>query len=115
MTQPERTQWRSRLGFVLAASGSAIGLGNIVFFGASAYKFGGGAFYLPYLVALENVHDVSRDHIDTIGIHQRVDCWFQLTRAIHPKRLLAPGLCGNGHRSVWRCRIVLKVLLGNLL
>ncbi len=47
-----RGQWKSQLGFILAASGSAIGLGNIVFFSANAYKFGGGAFYLPYLIAL---------------------------------------------------------------
>lgn len=47
-----RGQWKSRVGFILAASGSAIGLGNIVFFSANAYKFGGGAFYLPYLFAL---------------------------------------------------------------
>ncbi len=47
-----RGLWGSKLGFVLAASGSAIGLGNIVFFGANAYKFGGGAFYVPYLIAL---------------------------------------------------------------
>ena len=47
-----RGQWSSKVGFVLAASGSAIGLGNIVFFGANAYNFGAGAFYLPYLVAL---------------------------------------------------------------
>ena len=47
-----RSQWSSRLGFILAASGSAIGLGNIVFFSANAYKFGAGAFYLPYLLAL---------------------------------------------------------------
>lgn len=52
MAQAERGRWGSRLGFILAASGSAIGLGNIVFFGANAYKFGGGAFYVPYLVAL---------------------------------------------------------------
>lgn len=48
----ERGAWRSRLGFVLAASGSAVGLGNIVFFASSAYEHGGGAFYLPYLLAL---------------------------------------------------------------
>ena len=48
----ERGIWGSRLGFILAASGSAIGLGNIVFFSANAYKYGGGAFYVPYLVAL---------------------------------------------------------------
>jgi len=47
-----RSVWGSKLGFVLAASGSAIGLGNIVFFGANAYRFGGGAFYVPYFAAL---------------------------------------------------------------
>lgn len=46
-----RSQWGSKVGFVLAASGSAIGLGNIVFFSANAYKYGGGAFYIPYIVA----------------------------------------------------------------
>lgn len=40
------------MGFILAAAGSAIGLGNIVFFSANAYRFGAGAFYLPYLFAL---------------------------------------------------------------
>lgn len=48
----ERGRWGSKLGFILAASGSAIGLGNIVFFSANAYAYGGGAFYLPYLFAL---------------------------------------------------------------
>lgn len=48
----ERGQWQSRIGFIMAAAGSAIGLGNIVFFGANAYKYGAGAFYLPYLIAL---------------------------------------------------------------
>jgi neurotransmitter:Na+ symporter, NSS family len=47
-----RSKWGSKVGFILAASGSAIGLGNIVFFSANAYKFGSGAFYLPYLFAL---------------------------------------------------------------
>ena len=48
----ERAQWKSKVGFILAASGSAIGLGNVVFFSANAYKFGAGAFYIPYLIAL---------------------------------------------------------------
>ncbi len=48
----ERGVWSSKLGFVLAASGSAIGLGNIVFFASNAYQFGGGAFYVPYFIAL---------------------------------------------------------------
>lgn len=51
MSQPRRN-WQSKLGFILAASGSAIGLGNIVFFSSNAYQYGGGAFYLPYFLAL---------------------------------------------------------------
>ncbi len=51
MSQP-RKNWQSKLGFILAASGSAIGLGNIVFFSSNAYQYGGGAFYLPYFLDL---------------------------------------------------------------
>lgn len=44
-----RTSWGSRLGFVLAAAGSAIGLGNIWKFPYITGKNGGGAFVLVYL------------------------------------------------------------------
>ncbi|QTN00208.1 sodium-dependent transporter [Sediminibacillus dalangtanensis] len=47
-----RSQWGTRLGFLLAAMGSAIGLGNIWRFPYTAYENGGGAFFLPYLFAL---------------------------------------------------------------
>src|SRR5690606_7556349 len=47
-----RPQWGTRMGFILAAAGSAIGLGNIWRFPAVAYENGGGAFFLPYLFAL---------------------------------------------------------------
>ncbi len=47
-----RAQWGTRLGFILAASGSAIGLGNIWRFPGVAYDSGGGAFLVPYLFAL---------------------------------------------------------------
>jgi NSS family neurotransmitter:Na+ symporter len=49
---PHREQWATRAGFLLAAIGSAIGLGNIWRFPYVAYENGGGAFLLPYLVAL---------------------------------------------------------------
>ncbi len=47
-----RDQWGSRAGFVLAAIGSAIGLGNIWRYPYVAYENGGGAFLLPYFIAL---------------------------------------------------------------
>lgn len=48
----QREQWGSRAGFVLAAVGSAIGLGNIWRFPYMAYENGGGAFIIPYIFAL---------------------------------------------------------------
>ncbi|MGI5901061.1 MAG: sodium-dependent transporter [Desulfitobacteriia bacterium] len=48
----KRAQWGTRAGFVFAAIGSAIGLGNIWRFPGVAYENGGGAFFLPYLFAL---------------------------------------------------------------
>ena len=50
--EQKREQWGSRLGFVLAAIGSAIGLGNIWRFPYVAYKNGAGAFLIPYIFAL---------------------------------------------------------------
>src|SRR5262245_4781239 len=48
----EKQQWGTRMGFILAAVGSAVGLGNIWRFPYTAYDNGGGAFFLPYLFAL---------------------------------------------------------------
>lgn len=45
----KRGEWTSRAGFVLAASGSAIGLGNIWKFPYITGEHGGGAFVLVYL------------------------------------------------------------------
>ncbi len=49
---PKREQWASRLGLVLAMAGNAVGLGNFLRFPAQAAKNGGGAFLIPYIVAL---------------------------------------------------------------
>ena len=48
----DRGHWKSKFGFILAIIGSAVGLGNIWRFPYVAYKNGGGAFMIPYAVAL---------------------------------------------------------------
>ena len=47
-----RERWSSRSIFILAAVGSAVGLGNAWRFPGQAFSNGGGAFLIPYFVAL---------------------------------------------------------------
>lgn len=47
-----REHWGSRFGFILAASGSAIGLGNLWKFPYITWANDGGAFVLVYLIAI---------------------------------------------------------------
>jgi len=48
----KRERWTSRSSFIMAAIGSAIGLGNIWRFPYVAYANGGSAFLIPYVLAL---------------------------------------------------------------
>lgn len=52
MSNTKRDTWASRGTFILAAIGSAVGLGNAWRFPGLAAKHGGGAFLLVYMVAL---------------------------------------------------------------
>ena len=52
METKERSTWGSNATFILAAIGSAVGLGNAWRFPGLAAKHGGGAFLLVYLVAM---------------------------------------------------------------
>ncbi len=47
-----RENWESRAGFILAAIGSAVGLGNVWRFPHEAYSNGGSAFLVPYIIAM---------------------------------------------------------------
>lgn len=47
-----KERWASRIGLVLAMAGNAVGLGNFLRFPAQAAQNGGGAFLIPYIVAL---------------------------------------------------------------
>lgn len=51
MTESQQ-RWGSRLGVILAVAGSAVGLGNFLRFPGNAAQNGGGAFMIPYFIAL---------------------------------------------------------------
>lgn len=48
----QREHWASKIGFVLAAAGSAVGLGNIWRFPYKAGEYGGGAFVVVYIISV---------------------------------------------------------------
>ncbi|MCD6378095.1 MAG: sodium-dependent transporter [Planctomycetes bacterium] len=50
--EEQRENWGSRAGFILAAIGSAVGLGNLWGFPYKVYAHGGGAFLIPYIIAM---------------------------------------------------------------
>ncbi|MEC4727375.1 sodium-dependent transporter [Shewanella sp. D64] len=52
MSSTESTHFSSRIGFIMAAAGSAVGVGNIWGFPTQAATHGGGAFLLVYLVLI---------------------------------------------------------------
>src|ERR687897_3424858 len=48
----QKQEWGTRVGVILAVAGSAVGLGNFLRFPGQAAANGGGAFMIPYFVAL---------------------------------------------------------------
>jgi len=49
---PSASTWKSQAGYIWALIGSAVGFANVLSFSAQVYKNGGGAFLIPYVLAL---------------------------------------------------------------
>lgn len=52
MSNIHETTWKTQSGYVWSLIGSAVGFANILSFSAQVYKNGGGAFLIPYCMAL---------------------------------------------------------------
>lgn len=52
MNETKRSEWGSKAGFLFAVIGSAVGLGNIWRYPYMLYSNGGGAFLVPYFIAI---------------------------------------------------------------
>jgi SNF family Na+-dependent transporter len=50
--QRQSEQWGTKIGAILAVSGSAVGLGNFLRFPGKAAEYGGGSFMIPYFISL---------------------------------------------------------------
>ncbi len=69
----KRDQWGSKIGFILAAAGSAVGLGNLWKFPFLAGQNGGGAFVLIYFIILLLVGFTLMLAEITIGRHTQLN------------------------------------------
>ncbi len=49
---PSSSTWKSQAGYIWSLIGSAVGFANVLSFSAQVYKNGGGAFLIPYVMAL---------------------------------------------------------------
>lgn len=74
MEKQERSSFSSRVGFILAAAGSAVGLGNLWRFPYLAARYGGGIFLLVYLDFGRDLRLFADDHRVCVGRKTKLSC-----------------------------------------
>ncbi|HPX70533.1 MAG TPA: sodium-dependent transporter [Bacillota bacterium] len=116
--EKKREQWGSRIGFILASAGSAVGLGNIWKFPGKAYEGGGSAFLLVYLgivlligvpVMITEFSLGRKCQTNTVGIFRKLDkrfAWVGWIGVIVAFIIL----CYYGHVGGWVLRYIVSYM-----
>lgn len=121
----EREHFSSKLGFVLAAAGSAVGIGNMVGFPVAATKGGGGAFLVIYAafvaficlpVMLAEMNLGRKTQLDPQGAYPAIAGSKSPWRFAGWLAVLTPFMIGVFYMviTVWILGYLLQTLMGNL-
>ncbi|MBB3059713.1 sodium-dependent transporter [Microbulbifer rhizosphaerae] len=120
-----REHFGSRLGFILAAAGSAVGIGNLVAFPVAATKSGGGAFLLVYAlfvfliclpVMMAELALGRRSDRDPVGAYRQLSGGSHLWRIPGWLALITPFMIAIFYLvvTVWILGYLIGTLRGNL-
>jgi SNF family Na+-dependent transporter len=93
--------WSSRFGFIMAAVGSSVGLGNIWRFTYTTGENGGGAFVLAYLLCLGLIAFLCSSLSTPSGVAQVIPPWRACRRL---RAHLAKANCGAASPGSACCR-----------
>ena len=106
MKHEKRSKWSSQATFILAAIGSAVGLGNAWRFPGLAAKHGGGTYLLIYLVALfvVGIPLLIKDRVYRMGSNIKCICYFYLLCSCFRMGNFDDGMLGKICRYDRRCK-----------
>ncbi|MDX1492064.1 MAG: sodium-dependent transporter [Pseudohongiellaceae bacterium] len=121
----ERGQFSSKLGFILAAAGSAVGLGNLVAFPVMASKNGGAVFLLAYIlfvaficvpVMMAEIAMGRSTQRNPVGAFSAISGRSKPWRAVGGLAIITPLMIGVFYTvvTVWLLIYLLRTLLGDL-
>ncbi|WP_105103357.1 sodium-dependent transporter [Microbulbifer pacificus] len=120
-----REHFGSRIGFILAAAGSAVGIGNLVSFPVAATKSGGGAFLLVYAlfvfliclpVMMAELALGRRTDKDPVGAYRQLSGGSKLWRIPGWLALITPFMIAVFYMvvTVWVLGYMVEIFKGNL-
>ncbi|OED37871.1 sodium-dependent transporter [Chromatiales bacterium (ex Bugula neritina AB1)] len=120
-----REHFGSKMGFVLAAAGSAVGIGNLVAFPVAATKSGGGAFLLLYTlfvffvclpVMMAELAMGRKSEKDPVGAYRQLSGGSRAWRIPGWLALITPFMIAVFYLvvTVWVFGYLIEILSGNL-